>query len=163
MKNELFPIAGDNPTQNRGVVSGPNFTGAAEAKPIVLWRDRLLTLDVYQLPNQPMYVILYCPICMGGEKNDHSLRITEDNKAIDFDPKAMPKIPGFTHDELVHSLGLSHKSEIAGRISIEPFGCTWEAEADLKRATGHIGGFSVCPWNVEITNNIAKDVPRRRR
>jgi hypothetical protein len=159
MSNELFSIAGDSPQPSQGL----RATGD-EAKPIVLWRDRLLTLDVYQLPNQPMYVILYCPICMGGEKNDRSLRITADNKAIDFDPTAMPKIPGFTPAELVANLGLQHPRQVAGRISIEPFGCTWEAEDDLHhRATEHIGGFSVCPWNVEITNNIAKDVPRRRR
>jgi hypothetical protein len=150
-KNELFEIRGD---AQRGVTSGVNFTGVA-AKPVVLYRDKLLTLDVYALPGQPMYVILYCPLCEVNRPPDapqnQSLRISEDNKKIDFDPMATPKIPGFTSQELAQYLG---REEVRGRISIEPFRCTWEEKSDLRRGFG----LGVCTWNVVIENNIARDV-----
>lgn len=157
-KKEIFQVSGD---QSQGIMSGSNLTNSALCKPVVLYRgrgiERLLTIDVFALPGTPMYVVLYCPLCQTRDpenKHNRSLTIKEDNKKIDLDPKAMPKIPGFSTEELVNALGLQSRDELLGRISIEPFGCTWEEEPDLKRAGF---GLSCCDWKVSITNNIAKD------
>ncbi len=161
-QNELVEVRGDAtlPTGERGKASGLNLANTATAKPIVLYRDKLLTLDVYSLPGQPMYIILYCPLCdlnrPRKEKQKQSLRISEDNKKIDFDPKALPNIPGFSSpQEIVNSLDhVTSVDQIRGRISVEPFGCTWEEKSDLRRGFG----FGVCGWKVVIENNIARDI-----
>ncbi len=156
-KKEIFQVSGD---QSQGVVAGLNLTNSALCKPVVLYKgrgmERILTLDVFALPGTPMYVVLYCPLCQIRDpenKYNRSLTIKETNKKIDLDPKAMPKIPGFSTQELIHDLGLQNQDELRGRISIEPFKCTWEEDPELKRGFG----LSCCDWKVSITNNIAKD------
>lgn len=161
-KKEIYQITGDAPdpasTSLRGVSSGFNFVNTATAHPVVLYRDRLLTLDVYSLPDQPLKVMLYCPRCEARRKPGapmvQSLTISQENKAIHFDPNTLPRIPGFTHGELAKYLGLSSIDGLRGQISVEAFRCTWEEEPDLKRGFG----FSVCGWHVVIENNIARDV-----
>lgn len=161
-RKEVFQIAGDQPdpvgTGLKGVSGGYNLGVNAVARPIVLWRDRILTIDLYALPNTPMYGIIYCPICaeiaVAQGREVPSLKIDQSNKKIDFEPGVVPKIPGFSTDELVKYLGAESSEAIAGRISIEPFGCTWEAEPTLRRQFG----FGVCNWKVAIDNNIARDL-----
>ncbi len=157
-KKEIFQIAGD---QSQGISAGVNLTNSALCKPVVFYRgrgiERFLSLDVYALPGTPMYVVIYCPLCEirdPGNKLNRSLTIKEDNKKIDLDPKALPKIPGWSTKDLVSYLELQNQDELRGRISIEPFGCTWEEDPTLKRAGF---GLSCCDWKVSITNNIAKD------
>ena len=157
-RKEIFQISGD---QSQGIMSGANLTNSALCKPVVLYKGRgmelILTLDVFALPGTPMYVVLYCPLCQIRDpenKYNRSLTIKETNKKIDLDPEVMPKIPGFSTQELVHDLGLQNQDELRGRISIEPFGCTWEEDPTLKRAGF---GLSCCDWKISITNNIAKD------
>lgn len=162
---EVFQISGDhNEVGRTHGISGPDFTNSTLCKPVVLWRDRLLTLDVYALPGQPMYVILYCPLCQMRDpdnKRNMSLRIMEDNKKIDLDVNRIPKFPGISTEELVAQLGLKSKDELKGTISIEPFGCTWEESADQNKGGSMIAGgliTSCCNWRVVIENNIARDV-----
>ncbi len=157
-KKELFQLSGD---KSQGITAGSNLTNSALCHPVVLYRgrgmERLLTIDVFALPGEPMYAIVYCPLCQTRDpenKHNRSLTIKEANKKIDVDPKAFPRIPGFTTEELVRELGLQHRDELLGRISIEPFGCTWEEEPELKRDFG----MSCCTWKVAINNNIARDV-----
>jgi hypothetical protein len=157
-KKEVFQLNGD---ESQGVSSGANLTNSALCKPVVLYRgrgmERLLTLDVFALPGVPMYAVIYCPLCQTRDpenKLNRSLTIKADNKKIDLDHKAIPRIPGFTTEELVRELGLQNQDELRGRISIEPFGCTWEEDPELKREFG----FSCCNWKIAIDNNVARDV-----
>jgi hypothetical protein len=127
-----------------------DFSKNADGHPIVLYRtkegqDFFLTVDVHQLPGQPMTIYLYCPLC-----NNH-LTIRQDNKAIDYDPHARVKLPGYTADEVVAGLGVAG---LGGRLSVEPFRCTWEEKPDLRRSYG----FGVCNWSVVIENNVARNV-----
>jgi hypothetical protein len=166
-KRDIWEISGDT---NRGTLSGVNMTNTAICKPVVLYRsakhnmERFLTLDVYKVGDAPMHAIVYCPLCQTRDPNNDrnmSLRICETNKKIDLDLKALPKFPGISNQELVKHLGLGGLHDLRGRISIEPFGCTWEEEADVNKGGSMIGGgliSSCCNWRVVIENNIARDV-----
>lgn len=156
-KKEIFQVSGD---QSQGVASGVNLTNTALCKPVVLYRSRamgdlFLTMDVFALPGVPMYVVVRCPICQARNPDSEGMDLTikADHKSIDLDHKAIPNFPGYTTQELVSALGLQSVDELRGRISIEPFGCTWEAEPELRRDFG----FSCCNWKISITNNVAKD------
>lgn len=166
-KKEAFEIAGNykDPagTSLVGKTSGVNLGRNTVATPVVLWRDRLLTVDLYKMPGAPMYAVLYCPICANRAaaegRQPHALRITQDNKKMGFTPGAIPRIPGFTSQELVHYLGAPSIESISGKLSIEPFACTWEASPEEKtNKNSHIIGLTRCNWHVAIDNNIAKDL-----
>lgn len=166
-KRDVWEISGD---QHRGTLSGVNLTNTALCKPVVFYRsarhnmERFLTLDVYKVGNEPLHVVLYCPLCQARDPDNErnmSLRIMETNKAIDLDPKALPKFPGISNEELVRHLGLGGLHDLRGRISIEPFGCTWEEEKGENKGGSMISGgliTSCCNWRVAIDNNIARDV-----
>ena len=152
-KKEAYPIAGDHSV--RTSFTGANLTNSTLVKPIVLWRDRLLTLDVYAVEGAPPYIILFCPLCRRRDPDsDHSLRICGDNKKIDLAINAIPNIPGFTTPELVQYLGLPGTEHLRGRISVETFGCSWESDPTSKKEFG----FGVCGWRVKIDDNIAREV-----
>jgi len=159
-QKELFHVSGDQ--HNGGMKGGAtaNLNNSALCHPVVFYQRMgiFLTLDVFALPGTPMYVVVRCPVCQARNPNSEGMDLTikEDQKAINLDHKAMPKFPGFSTSELVDGLGLQHPDELRGRISIEPFGCTWEAEPELRREFG----FSCCEWNVVIENNIMRDIPR---
>ena len=162
IRKEAFQIAGDQldpaGTGLRGKTAGYNLGANVAARPIVLWRDRLLTVDLYSMPGAPMYAIIYCPICADAAVSQGrevpSLKIDQRNKKIEFEPGVPPKIPGFSTSELVKYLGAQSAEDIAGRLSIETFGCSWEAEPTLRRQFG----LGVCNWRVTIDNNVARDV-----
>lgn len=156
-KKEIFQVSGD---QNQGVSAGQNLCNNALCKPVVLYKskamgDLFLTLDVFAIPGTPLYAVVRCPMCQAKNPDSKGMDLTikSDRKAIDLDPKALPSYPGYTTAQVVQALGLQSKDELRGRISIEPFGCTWEEEPDLQRDFG----FSCCNWKVSISNNIAKD------
>ena len=159
-KKELFHVSGDQ--HNGGMRGGTtaNLNNSALCHPVVFYpkKEIFLTLDVFSLPGAPMYVVIRCPICQARNPNSEGMDLTikEDQKDIHLDHKSIPSFPGFTTSELVEGLGLQNQDELRGRISIEPFGCTWEAEPELRRGFG----FSCCEWNVAIKNNIVVDVPR---
>lgn len=166
-KRDIWEISGD---QNRGTMSGVNMTNTAICKPVVYYNsarhgmERFLTLDVYKVEGAPMHAIVYCPLCQTRDPNNQrnmSLRICETNKKIDLDIKAMPKFPGISNQDLIKHLGLGRLDDLRGRISIEPFGCTWEEEEDVNKGGSMIGGGLIsacCNWRVVIENNIARDV-----
>ena len=166
-KRDVWEIQGD---RNRGSLSGVNMANTAICKPVVYYNsgrhnmERFLTLDVYKVGDAPLHVIIYCPLCQTRDPNNDrnmSLRICETNKAIDLDVPAMPKFPGISNQELVQHLGLGGLHDLRGRISIEPFGCTWEEDEESnKGGTGIVGGLisACCNWRVVIENNIARDV-----
>jgi len=151
-QKEIFEVKSDVPDPTgsgmRGMTSGIDLSKSAIGHPVIHYKakdgsEHLLTADVYALPGEPMKVYILCPEC----KNH--LTIRQDNKAIDYDRNVVPRIPGFTTEELFAQLNIS---DLGGRISIEPFRCTWEEKPDLRRSYG----FGVCGWGVSITNNVAK-------
>jgi hypothetical protein len=125
---ELVHLAGD-------MDSGLSHTvdlASGKREVTVTYKDFVLTVDVYQIPDEPTCVVLICPRCR------HALRISADRKQIDFDPKA-------------------GDPKLGGRLSIEPFQCTWELTAD-KHVPGIVGGgISLCKWTAGIEKNVARD------
>ncbi len=130
-------------------VGEQNLSGA-DGHPIILYKakdgtDFFLTADVHTIPGQPITVYIYCPLC-----NNH-LTIKQTNKAIDYDPQASVKFPGYSAPEVMAGLGVA---SLGGRLSIEPFRCSWEEKPDLRRSFG----FGVCEFSIAIDNNVARNV-----
>jgi hypothetical protein len=122
---EVFHIAGD---MDHGI-SATTKLDHAKQKVQVRYKDFLLEVDVYELPNTPTKVVLLCPKCR------NALQITADRKRIDFDK--------------------SELTQFGGRLNIEKFQCAWEsAETEGRRVQFGLG---LCGWKVAIENNIAKD------
>jgi hypothetical protein len=123
-KRELVHIAGDADTGLSSTVR----MNRGKQEVIVTYKDYVLTVDVYHLPEQtkePLQVHLICPKCR------HQLRITADKKAIEWD---------------------------GTYLSIEPFQCTWEMPEHDRHTPGLIaGGLTLCKWTAAIDRNIAKD------
>ena len=131
-------------------VGTQDFSKNADGHPVVLYRtkdgnDFFLTVDIHALPGQPITAYIYCPLC-----NNH-LTVKQTNKAIDYDPAASVKIPGYATEEILAGLGID---SLGGRLSIEPFRCSWEEKPELRRSFG----FGVCGWSVAIDNNVARNV-----
>lgn len=150
VKDDARPMADVSGSGLVGRAVGEHVLNDADGHPIVLYRtkegqDFFLTVDVHALPGQPMTVYLYCPLC-----NNH-LTIRQDNKAIDYDPRATVSLPGYTSEEVIAGLGVAG---LGGRLSVEPFRCSWEEKPDLRRSFG----FGVCGWSVAIENNVARNV-----
>ena len=125
---ELVHLAGD-PDTGMSVTHRLNH---AKREVIVTYKDFVLTVDIYQLPDEPLKVHLICPRC------HHMLSVSAERKHIEFDPNAHP--------------------EQGGRLSIEPFECTWEIPEADKHTPGILaGGLSLCRWRAAIDKNVAKD------
>jgi hypothetical protein len=168
---EVFQIAGDAPDpvgvdpSARGVAMGHNFTQAAFGKPIVLAQvgDKpvLLTIDLYTLPGEPKYAHVICPVCLAAGRRQ-ALRIVEGHKAIGFSLEQPPTWPGWNRRDMqraiAETMGITELDKLpahwGGRLSIEPFSCTWETEPE----PGREYSFSRCPWAVAIDNNVARYV-----
>lgn len=126
---ELVHLAGDMDTGLRSTIK----LGGGKQEVTVVYKDFVLTVDVFALPDEPLCVHLICPKC------HHALRISSDRKAIEFDP-----------NRLVNGS--------RGDISVEPFECTWE----MKDAGDHVqgliaGGITLCRWKAAIDHNVARD------
>lgn len=156
---ECFQIAGDQPdpdphTDLRGVASGFDFTRTAIGHPMLLYRvggrELVLEADVYRLPDQPLHLILLCPLClMAGHQN--ALKIEQGHKQIHYDPRAVvPPFKGWSPRQMAQAFPRG----AGGLLSVEEFACTWEVQPELQRAFG----FAVCPWRVVIENNVVRDV-----
>lgn len=160
-KREAYEIRGDG--NRTSGVSTANAIDSALCHPIVLYRDRLLTVDVFQAGDEPPHVLIYCPFCTERDpynKRNMSLTIRGKVKEIGVDPLAFPRIPGWSIDDLVQYLKLPNRDAARGVISIEKFRCSWEERPEENRgATGIVGGLTsaICDWQVSITNNVAKD------
>jgi hypothetical protein len=157
---ECFQIAGDQPdpdphTDLRGVSTGFDLTRSAIGHPMLLYRvagrELILEADVYQLPGQPLYLILICPLCLMAGHSGEGLKIEAGNKAISYDPRAVvPPFPGWTKAQMQQAFPRG----AGGLLSVEEFACTWEVQPELQRAFG----FAVCPWRAVIENNVIREV-----
>lgn len=117
-------------------------------EPKVYYRDRagqefILTVDVYKYEGAPMELHLFCPRC-SKRGTMHNLRISQDKKQIEYDPRVTSALPDFKD------------TPRGGRLDVEQFMCTYEI--DGTRAVGLIGGSNLCRWSVVIDNNIAREV-----
>jgi len=132
-----------------GRASGVDLTNTAFAHPIIFYTgrfgDKLMMGDYYKMEGAPSYLSIFCPVCQ------NSLRISEDNKRIEYDPDIKPKFGTMREETILAGL---EASSLGGLLSVERFGCTWELEPALRRSFG----FAVCNWRVVIDNNIARDV-----
>lgn len=127
-KRELVHIAGDMDTG----ISQTIRLEDGKHEVLVTYKEFLLTVDVYALPNEPLRAVLICPRCK------HCLTVPGDRKAIDFVP--------------------DHTDFRGGALSIETFECTWEiADAGEHKPGLVAGGMTLCRWRAAIDNNIAKD------
>ena len=128
-EKDLVHIAGDMDT---GITSTFQID-RNKREVIVTYKEYVLTVDIYQIPGEPTKVHLICPRC------HHALSISAERKAIDFDPKA-------------------GDPKLGGRLSIEPFQCTWELpDAGEHKAGLKSGGLTLCKWKAGIENNVARD------
>lgn len=162
-RNSLEQLCGDpaSPMPNHGLMSGPSMTQSAWRKPVILWRDKLLTVDCYWQPNTPLWLHLFCPLCemRQGPNLQDALKVAQDKKHFELEPDTMPhavaKKLGMSFEQMAQSLGLNHVNQLMGRLNVtEPIKCTWETEPELRRSHG----LAVCNWRVVIENNIARDV-----
>lgn len=157
-KKEIFQIRrSKDPISNRiGADHGFHFKHSAVANPVIYYRGRhgefFLTLDLYQPEGAPPYLLMYCPL--HSHDSDTSIRIARDNKRFEYEPDRKPRFPGYREEELLAGLELP---SLGGALSVEAFGCTWEADPSFRRAGRGIGGFSICPFRVAIDQNIARD------
>lgn len=122
---EVFQICGDAPdpmgSHRIGQEISADLTKTALGHPKIRYRDRIIEADVYGIDGSLM-IHLICPKCSTPD-TVHALKISSDQKQISYDPSD-------------------------GRLSIEPFSCTWEAP----------DGVGLCKWRVAIDDNVAKDV-----
>jgi hypothetical protein len=135
-KRELVQIAGDAPDPTGNGPNGEQTTyhlnRSAVANPLVAYKDFVLECDAYQNPGEPLLIHLICPRC------HNALNISSANKHVDLELNAGP--------------------DLQGRLSIEPFACTWEMPDAGKHVPGLIsGGMTLCRWRVGIENNVARD------
>lgn len=146
-KKALVQVAGD---MDHGLSSTLNLiAGKTEVLVIDPKGDvALLTVDVYEMPGEPLKVHLLCPRC----KNH--LTVPGDKKAIEWDPRA-----GNPRERAIVTLGIPpHMQAMAklGRLSIEPFECTWELDAHKKVGASEFSGGNLCRWRCAIDNNMVK-------
>lgn len=130
-KSDLVHIAGD---YDHGMTATHNFAGRAGARSaVVMYYGRYKTLDGTRMECE-----VYPDLGEGSMVNllcprcQNSLRISGKNKRIDFDPRT-------------------------GRLSVEPFTCTWEMDWGNTNRRMEFG-ISLCNTKLAIDNNVARDV-----
>lgn len=157
-KKDLFHVAGDAPDPTggnlRGVAAGYDLTKTALGHPMLFYRvgseEMILEADVYDLNDLPLHVRLLCPICLAMGRTV-GLTIWANQKAMQYEKDAaVPVFPGWTEAQMRHAF----PEGAGGRLSVEPFRCTWEATPELSRRFG----LSQCPWKVAINNNVVRDI-----
>lgn len=153
-KREVVQLAGDAPdplglSSARGRMSTTHLTGL-KREVLVLYRDLVMTVDVYEVPGEPLKLHLYCPRCQ-----KHST-VPGDRKAIDFDGAASNPAcrdilaMGTVPPEL-------HAVAAVGRLSVATFECAWEL-GDERHVAGALStGTTLCRLRIAIDNNRAKD------
>jgi hypothetical protein len=148
----VVQLAGDAPdprgiTDHRGMASTHHLSlGKQEVG--VVFGDRILTVDVYAIPGEPITVHLICPRCR------KTLTVRGDRKVIDFDPNA-PNPRG----AVLRATGSPELAVLAqrGRLSIEAFECTWEmGDGHHARGSFHTG-VSLCRQRLAIEDNRAQE------
>ncbi len=141
-KRRVVQLAGD-----RGM-SSTTYLGQGKHEVVVVYRDTFLTVDVYLVPGAAPEVWVICPNC------HKACRIPPGTKAVDFDPGAANPVRG-----QVVACGDPDLVGIAdrGRLSVEPFQCTWEVGTDRHVAGGVHTGVSLCRQKLVIEDNRARD------
>lgn len=105
-----------------GIWSSMHLTKSALAHPRVLWKDRLLTVDLYRAGGTYM-INLYCPKCL------NSLRIEEAHKKIAWSEEDGLSVEEFTCTwELSDTEGRADERIIAG-LNL----CRWTVGIDPVR------------------------------
>lgn len=143
-----------------GAMSGRNNRGAlsnfqldkSKIEVLVSYRGRFgefdMTVDVYQLPGEPIELVLICPKCHGGGRGAGS-RITSERKKIEFDRD---------HGRPYTFVDGSRIAYNGGALSVEPFECSFEMNSSEKHVIGQrAGGVNLCRMRMAIDNSIAKD------
>lgn len=151
---QVVQLAGDVPdptaqTGHLGIQCTQQMT-AGKQEVVVVYKDLLMTVDVYAVPGEPVTVHLYCPKCRKHATVKGSM------KAIDFDPGAGN--PMYREILSRGELGPEVLAVAAiGRISIEAFECPWEmGDAAHVRGGVHTGA-SLCRQRLVIEDNRARD------
>lgn len=153
-EHPLSPHAG----RRRGVVqlAGDESTGlscahdlsAGKHEVAVVYRDQILTVDVYLIEGEAPTAHIVCPRC------HKTSRIDGRAKKIDYDPRAVNPMGGVVLAAKVPELAVIADF---GRLSIEPFECPWEIGNDPHvRGALHTGA-SLCRLRIGITDNRALD------
>lgn len=150
-KREVVQLAGDVPdptglSARRGFQSTTHLT-AGKQEVVVVYKGLFLTVDLYVLGAQ-VTAYLHCPRCR------NVLTVRGDRKAIDFDPLAVSPVRVEVAGAGDPVLALAGQF---GRLSIEPFECTWEITGGPHVAGGHHTGVSLCRMRMAIDDNRAKD------
>lgn len=130
--DDLAPgTPGERARSGGGMSITTRLTGTAKGHPKVRYqgggRTFILTIDVYEFENEPTSLHLICPRC------HNALRITADNKALEYDP--------------------SRNETMGGRLDVDTFECTWELPEGRRQEFG----IGLCRWRVGIANNVARD------
>ena len=140
-KREAYQVAGD---MDNGFMSTVRLDSGKQ-ETLVLYRgsngDYVMTVDVYQIPGEPMQVHYICPRCRKQG------RIQQDAKAIDWNP----------HEHRVLDMPDGQKTRTGGILSIEPFECTWEIDNEEHKVGIRSGGLTLCRLKLAIDANIAME------
>jgi len=158
---EVFQVAGDSPdptgTGARGLSTSYDLTRTAAGHPVLVWRapngqDMLLTADVYAIPGAPMYIHILCPMCaINGHQ--HALLFDQSQKGMTYERMTPPPpFRDWSSDDIQNALAGGIDIKSGGRLSVEPFACTWEETGELERGFG----LGRCTWKVFIDNNVVK-------
>lgn len=141
---QVVQIAGD-----RGVASS-TMLNAGRTEAVVVYREMLMTVDVYAIPGEPLKVHIICPRC------HKCSTINGDHKAIEWDPTA--RNPMHAEIELANRqlADRAHQMPLTGRISIAPFECSWEIGEGQHVAEALHTGVSLCRLRLAIDNNRAR-------
>jgi len=147
-KRTLMHLAGD---EEEGLQSKLNLDTGKSL--VAVWYPRhelLLELDVFLVPGAPPTVHAICPRCR------HHLTISGLRKKIAWDPHAENPM----RREIASRLPPHHQARaLRGKISIEPFECTWELNTDQAVSSDStIGKGNLCRWRGAIDDNVVKEV-----
>lgn len=150
-RREMVQLAGDAPdptgrTNLRGLASTTRLD-TSKLEVFVAYRGRMgefdLTVDIYAIPGEPLEMHLICPRCR------HQLRVTSAMKKIEFELGEQRPYT-FVDGSKMPTNG--------GRLSVEPFQCTWEMpEANAHTPGLRSHGLTLCNLKLVIDENVAKD------
>jgi len=120
---------------------------------VAVWYPRqelLLEIDVHAIVGAPIELLLICPKCR------NALRITSERKQIAWDPRAENPM----RREIQPRLPAHHQARaLLGKISVEPFECTWEMNAKQAVAKDMtVTAGNLCRWRGAIDDNRIVEV-----
>ena len=145
-KRPVVQLAGD---MEHGLSSTTRLnTNKIEVMVVYKAPSKFLTVDVYQVPGEPVMVHMICPKCLKTN------RITADRKRIEFDAAARNPVHGLVLSEAGPDLASLAET---GRLSVSSFECAWEVGGDKHVQGGVHTGASLCRQRLAIENNRAKD------